>query len=122
LPPPATYNALALAVTEKPPFTLLAKFDAATFVPGKPAGLTVTVNRTPEFTAEVVLTATGQPANITPALKNIPAKMNEVKASFTLTAKAAVGTYAIVVSGKAKHNNKEFSVHATPISLVVKKK
>src|SRR5262249_45529530 len=106
---------------ERPPFTLAAKFDAATYAPGKPATLTVTATRVPGFTGEIVLAAAGQPANVTPALKNIPANQNEAKVAFTLAPKAAVGTYPIAVSGKSKHMNKDFSVSAAPVSLVIKK-
>jgi hypothetical protein len=121
LPPVGTLDALALAVTEKPPFTLAAKFDAASYPPGKPATITVTAVRAPGFTGEIVLAAAGQPANVTPALKNVPANANEAKVTLNVAANAKVGTYLISISGKVKHKNKDFQVSAAPASLVVKK-
>ena len=50
LPPPSTFHSIGLAVTETPPFTLAAKLDAASYMPGKPATLTITAMRVPGFT------------------------------------------------------------------------
>lgn len=121
LPPADMFTRLAIAVTEKPPFTLAIKFDAPMFAPGKPATFTVTATRAPGFTGEIALTAAGQPANVAPALKNIPANMNEVKAQFNLAANAPVGTFNIVFNGKAKHMNKDFAANSLPATLVIKK-
>ena len=79
VPPRQMDVTVGLAVTEKAPFTLAAKFDQPSTMVGKPASLTVTVVRAPGFTAEIDLTATGLPPNVAPALKKIPANMNEVK-------------------------------------------
>ena len=77
--------------------------------------------RTPGFTEEIALTATGLPPNVTPALKNIPANMNEIKVQLNVAANAAPGTFPIVVNGKAKHQTKDYSVNAAPANLVVAK-
>ncbi len=121
VPPRQTWTAVGLAVTEKPPFTLAVKFDEASTALGKPANLTVTAARAPGFTEEIALTATGLPPNVAPALKNIPANMNEVKVQLNVAANAATGTFPIVVNGKAKHQNKDFSVNAPATNLVVTK-
>ncbi len=121
VPPRQTWIAVGLAVTEKAPFTLSAKFDDASTALGKPAHLTVTAVRAPGFTEEIALTATGLPPNVAPAFKNIPANMNEVKVQLNVAANAAPGTFPIVVNGKAKHQNKDFSVNAPPANLVVTK-
>ena len=55
------------------------KFDQPSTALGKPANLTITAVRKPGFTEEIALTATGLPANVAPALKNIPANMTESK-------------------------------------------
>ena len=81
----------------------------------------VTAVRAPGFTEEIALTATGLPPNVAPALKNIPANMNEVKVQLNVAANAAPGTFPIVVNGKAKHQNKDFSANAPPANLVVTK-
>ncbi len=121
VPPRQTWTAVGLAVTEKAPFTLSAKFDDASTALGKPANLMVTAVRAPGFTEEIALTATGLPPNVAPALKNIPANMNEVKMQLNVAANAAPGTFPIVVNGKAKHQNKDFSANAPPANLVVTK-
>jgi hypothetical protein len=122
VPPRTLYHSLGLAVTEKPPFTVAAKLDAPPAEPGKPAALSVTVARAPGFTAEVALTAAGLPPNVAPALKNVPANANEVKAQLNLAPNAAVGPFAFVVNGKANHNGKDFSVNSPPVPLPVEVK
>ena len=121
LPPRQTDLGVALAVTEKAPFTLAVKFDEPSTALGKPANVTVTAVRAPGFTAEIALTAAGLPANVAPALKNIPANMNEVKVQLNVAANAMPGTFPVVIAGKAKHQNKDFSVNAAPVNLVLTK-
>ena len=75
----------------------------------------------PGFTAEIAVAATGLPPNVAPALKNIPANMNEVKVQLNAAANAMPGTFPVVVNGKAKHQNKDFSVNAPPANLVLTK-
>ncbi len=121
VPPRSTWNAVGLAVTDKAPFTLAVKFDDPSAALGKPANVTITAVRSPGFTEEIALTATGLPPNVAPALKNIPANMNEVKVQLNVAANAAPGTFPIVVNGKAKHQNRDYSVNAPPANLVVTK-
>ncbi len=121
LPPRQTFTTIGLAVTEKAPFTLAIKFDQPSNVLGKAANLTITAVRKPGFTEEIALTATGLPANVTPALKNIPANMTEIKGQLNAAANAPAGAFPIVVNGKAKHQNKDFSVNAAPANLVLTK-
>ncbi len=121
VPPRQTWTAVGLAVTERAPFTLSAKFDEASTALGKSAYLTVTAVRAPGFTEEIALTMTGLPPNVTPAQQKIPANMNEAKVQVIVTANAGPGTFPIVVNGKAKHNNKDFAANAPPANLVVTK-
>ncbi len=83
--------------------------------------LTVTVTRTAGFNGEVALTLAGLPANVTALAKPIPANTNEAKLTLTLAANAAVGSFPITVTGKAKHNGRDFSINAGPVPLTVKK-
>jgi hypothetical protein len=121
LPPQHTFTEVALAVTERAPFTLAAKFDEAAAMPGKPTVLTVTLTRTAGFDGEVALALTGLPANVTAMPKSIPANMTEAKVTLTLAANAAVGAFPITVNGKAKHNGRDFSVNSAAVPLTVKK-
>jgi hypothetical protein len=120
LPPPSTFTPIGLAITEKPPFALAAKLDAASYMPGKPATLTVTATRASGFTAEIVLSATGLPPGVTAKLKNIAANQNEVQIELTLTPQAKVGQAALTIAGSAKHQDRDVRATA-PINLVIKK-
>jgi dienelactone hydrolase len=121
VPPHELYTSFGLAVTEKAPFTLAARFEEPSTVPGKAIGLTVSATRAAGFTAEIALSATGLPANVTPALKSIPANANEVKVQLNPAANAPIGHFAITLTGKAKHNGYDFSSSAPPATLVITK-
>jgi hypothetical protein len=120
-PPRTLMHELALGVTEKPPFSLAAKFDQPMETPGKPATLTVTATRVAGFTADITLAITGQPPNVAPMVKPIPANMNSVQLTLTLAANAPIGNFNIVVNGKAKHAMRDYSVNTPPVPLVIKK-
>ncbi len=121
LPPRGTFTSIGLAVTEAPPFTLAAKLDASSYMPGKPAMLTVTATRSPGFTAEIALTTAGLPPGVTAALKNIPAKQNEIAVPLTLTAKAKLGSAALLLTGKAKHQGRDITATTPAVTLTIKK-
>jgi hypothetical protein len=121
LPPKNLLTSIGLAVTERPPFTLAAKLDAASYVPGKTATLTVTATRAPGFTAEIALSTSALPPGVTAMLKNVPANESEIKLTLTLTPQTKVGNVAITVMGKAKHQDREAMATAPPVTLVIKK-
>src|SRR5262249_46691051 len=87
-PPRQLYTQLAVAVTEKPPFTLTAKFDATEVLRGNAVSLTINTTRAAGFLEEIAITATGVPANVAPMLKNIPKDLSEVKIQLTPAANA----------------------------------
>jgi hypothetical protein len=120
-PPRQMTTHLALAVTEKPPFFLAARVDESPATPGKPTSLTVTASRSSGFVEEIVLTPAGLPANVTPAAKttSIPRDQNEAKVTLNLAANAPVGTFPISFTGRAKFQNKDVTVTALPVSLVI---
>jgi hypothetical protein len=118
-PPRPLLGGLGFAVTEKPPFSLAAKFDQPEALRGGPAALTITATRAPGFDEEIAITAAGVPANVAPALKNVPKGQNEVKAQLNVAANAAVGSFPVTFTGKAKFQNKDFSVEAAAVPLVV---
>jgi hypothetical protein len=121
LPPPSMYTSIGLAVTEKPPFALTAKLDAPSYAPGKAATLTIAATRSPGFTAEIALSAAALPPGVTAMLKNIPANQNEIKATLTLTPQAKVGQTPLTIIGKAKHQGRDVTATAPPVTLVIKK-
>ncbi len=121
LPPKNFLTSIGLAVTERPPFTLTAKLDAASYAPGKPATLTVTATRAPGFTAEIALSNSALPPGVTAMLKNIPANQNEIKLTLTLTPQIKFDKATFSVTGKAKHQDREATASAPPVTLVIKK-
>jgi hypothetical protein len=121
LPPKNLLTSIALAVTERPPFALTAKLDAESYAPGKSATLTIAANRAPGFTAEIGLSAAGLPPGVTAMMKNVPANQNEVKVTLTLAPQAKVGKAAITLTGKAKHQGRDVTATAAPVTLTIKK-
>jgi len=121
-PPRHLTGTLAVAVTEKPPFTLTAKFEAPETLRGGNATVTITAIRSDGFMEQIDLVPLGLPPGVVPAAKTIPpiAKgTNEIKTQFTVPANVPYGTYAISFNGKAKDKAKEFNVTAVPANLVV---
>lgn len=118
-PPRDLLHPVALAVTEKPPFSLLAKFDPVESLRGNPISVIVTAQRAPGFAEEIALNPQGLPANVAlPALK-IDKDKNEVKAQFTPAANAPLGKFGIGFQGKSKFSFKEFTVTSPPADLVL---
>jgi hypothetical protein len=118
-PPRFLFDEVGLAVTEKAPFSLSAKFDQPETHVGGVANVTVAVNRAPGFAEEIILSADGIPPNVAPALKNIPKDQKEVKIQLTPAVNAALGSFPIGFSGKAKVNQKEFTTAADHALLQV---
>jgi hypothetical protein len=118
-PPRSMFYQTALAVVEKPPFTLAVKFDSSEFIRGGPVPITLTAVRAAGFMEEIVLAPVGLPPNVAPALKNIPKGQNEMKAQLTPAANAPLGKFLISVTGKAKFQNKDYVVIAAPADLVL---
>jgi hypothetical protein len=118
-PPRDLLHPVAFAVTEKPPFSLLAKIELAEALRGSPVPVVITAQRAPNFAEEIEVTASGLPANVTlPALK-IAKGQNEIKGQLTPAANAPVGQFAIRFNGKAKVSFKEFHVTSAPVNLML---
>jgi hypothetical protein len=120
-PPRQLSTQIAVAVKERPPFTLTVTIDPAQGVPGTPAAVVIKAERDPGFAEEIVLLPpTGLPPNVPPpALKPIPKDQSEVKVQLNVTPKAPLGKFAVTFSGKAKYKTKEYVVPAAPATLVL---
>jgi hypothetical protein len=121
VPPQTMYHAVGLAVLEKPPFALTAKFDAPFVQPGKPITATVKVARQPGFTAEIVLTLIGLPPGAAATPAKIPAGANEVKVTLNLKPNVKLGQTLVTFQGSAKHAGRDFVAQSAGVGLVVKK-
>lgn len=118
-PPRHLFRQVGLAVTERPPFTLTAKLDQPEVLKGGTATVTVMAVRGPGFAEEITLAAANLPANVKPALKNIPKEQSEVKVQLVTDAKAAAGQFLVTFTGTAKFQDKSFTVTTLPVNLVV---
>jgi hypothetical protein len=120
-PPRQLETQIAVAVKERPPFTLTAAFEPAQAVPGLPASVVLKAERDPGFAEEIVLLPpTGLPPNVpAPALKPLAKGQSEVKVPLNLAPKAPLGKFAVTFSGKAKFRNKDYVVAAAPATLVL---
>jgi hypothetical protein len=118
-PPPQLLSQIGVAVLEKPPFTLAARFDLSEGTRGSPVDVTITATRAAGFADDIALSAAELPPNIAPALKNIAKGQHEVRVQLNPAANAALGTFPISFTGKAKFQNKDFSFSAQPIPLVL---
>jgi hypothetical protein len=118
-PPHDLLHRVGLAVTEKPPFSLLAKFEPAESLRDVPVSVVVTVQRASGFEDEIVLSPKDLPKNVSlPALK-IEKGKNEVKGQLTAAANAPLGKFAIGFEGKGKGRTKEFTVASPRADLVL---
>ncbi|HYT91864.1 MAG TPA: PPC domain-containing protein [Gemmataceae bacterium] len=120
-PPRHLNTQIALAVKERPPFALTAKFDPPQAVPGSPVTVTISVTRDADFAEEIaLLPPTGLPPGVpAPALKPIPKGQNEVKLALNLTPKTPLGKFDVTFNGKGKRGTKEYVVSSAPAVLVV---
>lgn len=121
VPPRHTFTQLGLSVTDKPPFVLAMKFEAANVAAGGAIELTISVTRDKSFTGEVTVALTGQPPGVKmePAALKIPADQSATKVKLTVPANLKPMAYGVVATGAAKHNNRDWAVRAGPAQLVV---
>jgi hypothetical protein len=118
-PPPDLTDQIALAVTDKPPFTLTATLDHAEAIRGNPLAMTIKAARATGFGEEITLAPLGLPANINATLKNITKGQDEVKAQLLPAANAPLGQFVISFTGKFKLHGKDLLVTAAPITLTL---
>lgn len=118
-PPANLVTQPMISVSEKPPFTLVAKFDTPESLRGPATNVTITATRAAGFAEEIALAPLGLPPNVAAALKPIPKGQNEFKGQLTPAANAPIGSFTISFTGKAKHQNKDYTVTAAPVPLVL---
>lgn len=120
-PPRHLNTQVALAVREKAPFALLAKFEPAEIAPGTAATLVLQAERQAGFEEEILFNppAGFPPTDKPPAVKSIPKGQKELKLPITFNPKVPFGEFDILVSGKAKAKTGEFVVNALPAKLKV---
>jgi hypothetical protein len=118
-PPRQLFHQVGVAVTEKPPFTLAAKFDHPEAVRGLPAVLTITATRSTGFVAPITLAPFGLPPGVPPVAATIPQNQNQVKVQLNPAPNAPLGTFLVAFTGRTRHQNRDFAVTSTPAPLVL---
>jgi hypothetical protein len=121
VPPRPMFTQLGLAITEKPPFTLAAKFDAPFVQPGKAIAATITATRQSAFTGEITVTFQGLPKNVKVVPVKVPAMQTSTKMTLNLPPRMKLGAVLVTFVGTAKHNGRDFVVRSAPVQLLVKK-
>jgi hypothetical protein len=120
-PPRNLSEQVALAVREKPPFSLAVAWDQPESYPGASAKLTILATRNPGFDEIINLDPLGGlPPNVPqPKIPPIPKGQNEIKVDVSLAPKAPPGEYLIQVSGKTKFQNKDFQASSPGARLLL---
>jgi hypothetical protein len=119
VPPLHLHNAVAAGIIAPAPFALEFKFDDAEHLRGKPVGLTVTAARAPGFTDEIALTATALPRGVSADLPRIPKDQTETKLELKTDPSSALGKFLVSITGKARHENRNYTVLARPEEMVL---
>jgi hypothetical protein len=119
-PPPNLLNDVAIAVLDKPPFTLAATADPIEGKRGGALAVTLRADRAAGFQDEITLAPDGLPANVSAAAKNFGKGQKETQVQLTAPANAPAGRFVISFTGKAKYKNREIAVTARPVSLILK--
>src|SRR5262249_51526909 len=97
------------------------KLDAPVFTPGKEATLRVTATRVPGFTGEIALAFVGLPPGVKPPPAKVPANTDSVEVKLALPAKAKPGPVLLAARGTAKHEGRDYTANAPPLTVTIKK-
>jgi hypothetical protein len=122
-PPLHLHHAMALGVTEKPPFTLQLAYDVPEGLRGGTVPVTATITKNPGFDEEVTLALVaappvqGQPVPIPPATAKIAKGQTTVKVELKPAANAPLAAQTIGFTAKTKFNGKDYTVSALPAPL-----
>ncbi len=121
-PPRHLHRASAIAVKERAPFTLAARFEHGEGVIGVPLNLIVTAQREAGFEDAITVNPPANlPANMPPPkVAPIAKDQNEVKISLDVNPKVPLGETLMLVSAKGTHQGKEFG-GAVPVRLAIVK-
>ena len=118
-PPPDLLTGCALAVIDKPAFTVKFTSDPASFEKGKAGKLLVEATREKEADADITLVPLFVPPNVTPAVKPVPKGMTKAEVGITVAPAAAIGPTPIVIRATTKVGGKDYIVTPPPTILDV---
>ena len=118
-PPLDLLNGCAMAVIEKPAFTVKFTAEPASIEKGKAGKLLVEATREKEADADITLVPLFVPANITPVVKPIPKGMTKADVGLTVAPAAVVGPTPIVIRATTKIGGKDYIFTPPPTILNV---
>jgi hypothetical protein len=122
VPPREMFDNLAVAVRERPPFSLAAKMDAPFAGPGKPITFTITLTRAPGFNGEVAISVVGLPKIAALRPTKVLAGQTTAKAELTLAGPALkFPRLNVTFQGQAVHLGSNFIATSPPVTVVLKK-
>src|SRR5207253_5112019 len=118
--PPRTWmRSVAVGVLPKPPFQIAARFEPPEAVRGLTTTLVVTANRDPGFEGPIAVSTAGLPANVTAAGQTIESGATEARLIVKLNERAAMGSYAFTLLGRATANDHPVVAMVLPPPLTV---
>lgn len=118
--PPRQFETAFFVSATEPPFRLSAKYANSEGVRGTPIPLKITATRSAGFEEDIALTVVGLPPNVTAAAKPIAKKTTEIQFPLNAAANAPLGSFGILVVGRAKHQNRDYAVViAAPLTLTL---
>jgi len=118
-PPPELLTECAMAVIEKPSFTIKYTADPASIEKGKAGKLVVDATREKEADADITLVPLFVPPNVTPAVKPVPKGMTKAEVGLTVAPAAAAGKHPIVIRATTKIGGKDYIVTPPPAIIDV---
>lgn len=111
---------VVVGVKGKAPFSLIAKLDAADTMAGSTPTVTITAKRAEGFNEEIAINPpVGLPANVGAKVTTIPKDKTETKFPLDVNAKAALGEYFLLISGKAKIEKRDVVSDPAVLQLII---
>jgi hypothetical protein len=117
-PPVELLGGCAVAVVEKPPFTLKVTADPPAVEKGKAGKLRVEATRD-GFDADIPVAVLYVPPSVTAAAKPVPKGQTKAEIALTVAANAAVGAHPLVLRATAKVGGKDYAVTPPPAVVEV---
>ncbi len=124
-PPRHLHRALAVAITEPPPYTLEAKLASPEVLRGRSAPVIISVRKAAGFDEEITLTsvvppiAQGQQPPFPPVTAKIPKGQTEVKVELKPPANAPLGSTPFAFTGRSKYQNRDIAVVTPAADLAI---
>ena len=121
-PPQNLLDSAGVAVTEKSPFALRFRIDAAEAVRGKPIPVIVELASGKAAESDIKLGSVGLPAKITAALPALAKGQKSAKGTVSSAADAPLGDHEFTIAGTSTVRGREYQALAPPAILSLKSK